>query len=117
MTDLDPPLPVLVCLWLVGRRERGRWRGHELRLVELMEESLLLIPHGPLEVVDVGVHDVRAGLAGGDQREGGASSYHRAGGQPQAGGLLTNGVVVVVVDREPGLDVNSQLITLSVIAC
>ena len=88
--------------------------------MELVEESLLLVPHGPLEVVDVGVHDVRAGLAGGHQREGGATSNHRAGGQPQAGGLLTDGVVVVVdvvVDWQPGLNVNSQLITLSVIAC
>ena len=93
----------------------------------MAEQGLLLVLHRPLEVGDVGVHDVRAGLAG-QQGEGGAATHQGAGGQPQAGALLAPHVrleadsvvvvvIVVVVERQPRLDVNSLLITLSVIAC
>ena len=68
---LDPPLPVLVLISLLPRHEGGgglvlwprgrvlgRGRRPELRLSR-GQEPLLLGPDRPLEVVDVGVHNLR----------------------------------------------------------
>ena len=63
MIYLDPPLPVLLPA-LLGTRGRvaGRGRGRELRLSRghRAPQPLLLVPDGPLEVVDVCVNNLGA---------------------------------------------------------